>query len=190
MTKPKVKKINSGVKITGDWDEICDYSRRLENIIEKFSEDKKSVEDYNGWRPREKESEKDVAKKTAEKASIDEKQVEKDFNGTDKELEEAGKNIKKSVDDLSNGCSPGKGIKDASKNIGKVIGAKSIKSIRKMEKTIYERVMLKFNPFYFDTEEFSLNLEEQNGDGYVLTLNITDEVLRKKIIDSFKDELE
>ena len=188
MTKPKVKKINSGVKISGDWEDICDYSRKLELVIEKYSKDKKSIEDFNGWRPRERETEKEVAEKTAEKACMNEKQVEKDFNGTDEELEEAGENIKKSVDDLSNGCNPGKGIKDASKNIGKVIGAKSIRSIRKMEKGIYERIMLKFNPFYFDTEEFSINFEDKNGDGYVLTLNITDETLRKKIINSLKDE--
>ncbi|MGM0404791.1 MAG: DUF5828 family protein [Thermoplasmatota archaeon] len=188
MTKPKVKKINSGVKILGEWEDICDYSRKLESVIEKYSKDKKSVDDFNGWRPREKETKKEVAEKTAEKACMNEKQVEKDFNGTDRELEEASENIKKTVDDISNGSNPGKGIKDASKNIGKVIGAKSIKSIRKMEKTIYERIMLKFNPFYFDTEEFSVNLEDKNGNGYVLTFNIPDEDLRKKIINSLKDE--
>lgn len=189
MTKPKVENINSGVKITGDWDDICDYSRKLEKVIENFAEYEKTVKDFNRWRPREEETKRDIAEKTAEKASMEELQLERDYNGTEKELGDARKNIKKSIDDLSNGNNPGKGLKKASKNLGKVIGAKSVKSMRAMEKSIYERIMLKFNPYYFDTEEFSVNLEEKNNENYVLTLNIPDEMLREKIVTSLKDEL-
>jgi len=100
MTKAKVKKVNSGIQLTGDWDDICNGSRTMEEVIERFSNNKKSVDDFNGWRPRETDTEKEIAEKTAEKACINEKQIENDFHGTGKELEEAGKNIKKSMEDI------------------------------------------------------------------------------------------
>jgi len=76
-------------------------------------------------------------------------------------------------------------LKNATRNIGKVIGVKSVSSLRKIEKLIYEHVMLKFNPYYFDTEDFSVSLEINNniiGDkGYKLTLNNNDEKFRREL---------
>ncbi|MFO7791880.1 MAG: DUF5828 family protein [Candidatus Saliniplasma sp.] len=189
MTEPIVKKTNSGFSIPGNWEDICSFTKELEDIIEIHINDEDSIKEFNGWRPKEEETEKEVEEKTAQNASISPKKVEKDFNGTKKEFSEAGENIKKSVNDLSNGKNPSVGLKDASKNISKVIGAKSLESVRKIERMIYEKIMLKFNPYYFDTEHFSVNLEEGREGKYILTLNIPDEDLRKKIsIDFERDD--
>ncbi len=188
-----------------------------------------SIEGYNKWRPREEEDEKDIKKKTAEGASMEEKNVEKDFKGTDEELKTAGKKVKEgingakekgksaiveikeeasdSVNKFVNGDSEKekKGskddrssaedekstteeLKDASKCINRLVGSKSIKSLRKMEKAIYEQVMLKFNPYYFDTEHFSVNLEEKNEDHYLLTVNIPDDDLRDTIKKGLRED--
>ncbi len=186
MTQAKVKKINSGVQIIGDWGDICSSSRTMESVIERFSDRDQSVDDFNGWRPREKDTKKNIVAKTAKNACLEEKQIEKDFNGTESELEEAGKNLKKSINDLSKGRNPGKGLKDASKNIGKVIGVKSVGSLRKIERLIYEHLMLRFNPYYFNTEDFYVSLEKNksiNGDKrYILTLNNHNEKLRDELM--------
>jgi len=236
MNKQKPETTHSGIKVEGDWDEICGFARDLEGILKESYEKEDSAEDmddsiegYNKWRPREEEDEKDIKKKTAEGASMEEKNVEKDFKGTDEELKTAGKKVKEgingakekgksaiveikeeasdSVNKFVNGDSEKekKGskddrssaedekstteeLKDASKCINRLVGSKSIKSLRKMEKAIYEQVMLKFNPYYFDTEHFSVNLEEKNEDHYLLTVNIPDDDLRDTIKKGLRED--
>jgi len=41
--------------------------------------------------------------------------------------------------------------------------------------------MLKFTPYYFDTEDLSINLEKKGKDRYILNVNIMDEKIRNKI---------
>jgi len=251
MNKQKPETTHSGIKIEGGWEDICGFARDLEEILkesyekEETSEDiDDSIEDYNKWRPREEEDENELSKRTAEEASMEEKNVERDFKGTDKELKSAGEKVKESIngakekgksaivelkDDASksvNGLvksepentqkksietderskdpgkeanegidetanekkSPSIQLKEASKCINRLVGSKSIKSLRKMEETIYEQVMLKFNPYYFDTEYFSVNLEEKNDDSYLLTVNIPDEELRQTIKEGLEEE--
>ncbi|MFP4000619.1 MAG: DUF5828 family protein [Thermoplasmata archaeon] len=241
MSKQKQKTTHSGIRIEGNWEEICGFARDLERILKESYEKEDtaenmddSIEGYNKWRPREEEDEKDLSKRTAEQAAIKKKGVEKDFKGTNEELKSAGKKVKKGIngakdkgksaivelkDNASKGMnnlinnkskksqknvdrteentdppdkkkeikgteenkSPSAELKDASKSINRLIGSKSIESLRKMEEAIYEQVMLKLNPYYFDTEHFSINLEEKDDDHYLLTVNIPDDELRKTI---------
>lgn len=176
---PKIETTNAGLKYEGTWKEICDFSRDLDSTFKKCVPNGDSIIEYEKWMPRENENGK-MEKKTAEEAAMKTKRVEKEFNGTKQEIDDAKKKVKESIEDVKNGKNPGKDLKDASKHIEKLIGAKSVKSLRKMEEIIYEKIMLKFNPCYFDTEEFSVNLKEK-GDNYVLTLNITDEEERQRI---------
>ncbi|MFP3871550.1 MAG: DUF5828 family protein [Candidatus Aenigmatarchaeota archaeon] len=187
----KVEYTHAGVEFRGDWDEVCIFARSLETVMEENSSDEEAVEKYNKWRPREKEDEKDITKKTVEEASIEKKGVEDGYDGPKEELEKAGEKIKKGVaetvkiDDSDEGSSTEK-IKRASKNIERLVGAESIRSIRKLEKLIYQGLMLRFNPCYFDTEEFSISFKKGNGgDGdakaYVLAINISDDGLRDKV---------
>lgn len=253
MNKQTPKTTHSGIKIEGGWENICGFARDLEGILKESYEKEDtaenmddSIEVYNKWRPREGEDEEEISKRTAEEASMEEKNVEKDFKGTDEELKSAGEKVKKSIngakekgksaitelkDDASNSVdslvkadqensqkdsnrtdekvkptseetkgninesiqekkSAANELKDASKCINRLVGSKSIKSLRKMEEAIYEQMMLKFNPYYFDTEHFSVNLEEKNDDDYLLTVNIPDEELRKTIKKGLKEEKE
>jgi len=251
MNKHKPETTHSGIKIEGSWEDICGFARELEGILKESYEKEDTAEDmddsiegYNKWRPREEEDEKDISKKTAEEASMEKKDVEKDFKGTDEELKSAGKKVKKGIngakekgksaivelkDDASKGVnslvkakangsqkdsdethersesaeketeedvnesdnkqkSASAELKEASKCINRLVGSKSIESLRRMEKAIYEQVMLKFNPYYFDTEHFSVNLEEKNDDHYLLTVNIPHEKLRETIKKGLEEE--
>lgn len=186
MKKPKMQEKNAGLEFEGRWDDICIFARTFERVIEENTPDEESIEEYGEWRPKEDEDEKDISEKTAENVCLKEKKVEKEYNGAKEELEDAGEKIKNGV----NGDEPPvENIKEASKNVEHLVGAESIRSIRKLEKMIYEEVMLRFNPYYFDAEEFSVNLKKiTNGgeDHYKLTVNIPSEELREKV----QDELE
>ncbi len=248
MNKQTPETTHSGIKIEGDWEDMCGFARKLEGILKKSYEKEiptedmdDSIEGYKKWRPREEEDEEELSKRTAEEASIEEKDVEKDFKGTDEELKSAGKKVKEGINgakekgksaivEIKEGASEGVNslvksesedsqddssknnensrsedkekdgestderksasgeLKDASKCINRLVSSKSIKSLRKMEEAIYEQVMLKFNPYYFDTEHFSVNLEEKNEDHYLLTVNIPDEELRETIKKGLKED--
>ncbi len=176
-----IEKTNSGLKTVGSWHEITELCIELENLFEEYVEDEEEIDRYDDWRPREEEDEKDVQEKTAEEAAIDHKQIEDDFEGTKEELGDAEKKLIESLHDVLNGKSPVEDLQEAVKDIEILIGAKSVDSIRKIEEAIYKRLMLKFNPYYFDTEDFSVNLDHEKKGEYVFCINITDEALRSHI---------
>ncbi len=189
----------SGMKSEGNWDEICDFARKLENILKTVSEEKEkktikqiiseykiSIKRYHEWRPREEEDEKIISKRTAINASLKIQKVEKEFNGTTKELQIAGKKVKQTINIRKNKEKSTDELKDVSKCIYRILGAKSVSSIRKLETFIYEKIMLRFNPYYFDTEHFSVNLQRINNGKYRLTVNISNDTLRKMIRNSYE----
>ncbi len=181
MENGEVEIINSGVKITDIWDNICEFCREIEDVLEEFVSDSEEIEDFDDWRPREDESTTELKERTAEQASLRERKVEEDFEGAEKELSKASEKVSNSVKEIVNNGKPGKELKDASKKISNLIEAESLGSIRKMEKAIYKKFVLKFTPYYFDTEDLSINLEKNGGDKYTLTVNILDEEAREEI---------
>ena len=180
-----VEVTTSGLEFEGDWEDICDFSEELEMVMKLYLEDKDEIEEYDDWRPREEDTEKDVKEKTAEEAAVKEKDIEKDFEGAKEELGEAEEKLADSVHDVLNGIDPSHDMKEALLKIEKVVGVESVRSIRKVEEIIYKKLMLKFNPYYFDTEDFSVNLERKKDHHYVLTINVTDEELREHFQESF-----
>ena len=181
---------NAGIRYQGDWEEICDFADYISDIIDEHIDDGDALSDYNRWKPEEDGTEGELSKKTAENASMEETQMEKDFNGAKEELNDARDNLLDSIEHAANGDDPRGKIKEACRKIGRAMGAKSIETIRVLEMQIYDKIMLQLNPFYFDEENFSINLEKNNGtDVYTLTLNITDERIRETVKDRMKEDL-
>lgn len=186
MSEPNLELTNAGLKVEGDWKEVCVFAKNIESFFDENAADERSVEEYDHWRPREEEDEKELIKRTARKACLDKKEVEEVFNGAREELEAAGENIKKGMNGEEHRA---ENIKEASRDIERLVEAESIKSIRKLEKMIYEDIMLRFNPYYFDTEDFSVNLEKISDGGderYKLAINVSNEEMRKKIKDEVR----
>ncbi|MFP3871551.1 MAG: DUF5828 family protein [Candidatus Aenigmatarchaeota archaeon] len=183
MKNQKIEVTNSGVQFKGGWKEVCHFARSVEDAMEKGRPDEESLQDYEDWRPREEEDIEELSEKTAKKACIKKKKVEKEYNGAKEELDRAGRRIKNSVSKNS-----AENFKKASKSLERVFEAGSIKTIRILEKMIYSQIMLRFNPCYFDTDFFSVNLEE-SGEGkkkdYRFSVNISDDRLRERV----KEEL-
>ena len=186
---PNVEMTNAGLKCKGSWDDICDFARELEGVMKECVANEDSIEQFDEWRPRENEDYSDMTERTAEKAAIGEKHVEEEFNGAKQEMKDVEADVKKAFDDVINGGKAGEDIKDSSKHFERLVEAESVRSLRKIEEIIYKKIMLKFNPDYFDTENFSVNLEKNHED-YVLTINVTDEDNRKSIKDLVKREEE
>jgi len=181
-----LKPTNSGISYLGNWDEIVLFSHVLAKFLEKSAPHQDAVEEYEEWMPKDPDDDKDMKEKTADEACIEETQVEKDFNGANEELKDAQNKLKDSVKDIANGENPAKDLGKAAKDIKRLVGAGSLKSLRILEKSIYKHIMLNFNPYYFDTEDFSVNLHKIAEEKYKLAINISDEDLKKKVQDRFK----
>ncbi len=144
------------------------------------------MDSYREWKPEKTEVASDLQKKSAKKASMNKRKIEKDFEGNKKEIENV-------VDDFSGNKKHKtfmERFRDISQRMGRIIGANSFQFFRGLEERIYEFLMLKFNPNYFDTEEFSVNVEKKEEDSYIFTLNVLDKELRKRIKDRFRDVLD
>ncbi len=158
---------HSGVSMKGDWEEICGFAKGFEKVIEKAEVRDKTVHRYHNWRPRSDDSKEDIKKKTVEGARLDISELEK--NG-----------LAKKVDDISDCEDTGK-IKTATSKVVKDLYLGSAKYFSKMEKIIYENMMLKFNPYFFDDVGFSANLYVKSQEDCQLKFNFTDSVMRDKV---------
>ncbi len=176
---------NSGLKFEGNWHEIVLFAHVLAHFLKDTAPHRESVEEYEEWMPEEDEDEEDMIEKTADEACLDHYQVEDDFNGVHDELRDAEHKLKDSINDIAHGESPTKDLSEAAKDIEILVAAESIISLRKLERSIYKHIMLKFNPYYFDTEDFSVNLKKTREDRYALSINISDDELRKKVQERF-----
>jgi len=179
--KPKtVKEINAGVQAEGSWNSVCNFFKEFESTVEKYL-DNSSVERLNRWRPREDDCKEEVKEKTAREACTGKKKIEKECKGGRKELKEASEKMSKSVKKMKKGEECREELKEATTKVAKAFGAKTLKTARKTEMFIYEKVMLKFNPYYFDEEKFSVNLKKDGSNEYTTTVNVSDENLRRSI---------
>ncbi|MFP3872111.1 MAG: DUF5828 family protein [Candidatus Natronoplasma sp.] len=177
----EIEQTNSGVRLEGSWEEVSEVCVELEDLLEEYVCDEKEIERLDEWRPRGGEDEKEIEEKTAKEAAVGQKRVEEEFKGTKEELKDAEDKIKRSFNDIANRESPVKDMEVALKDLEILIGAKSVGSLRKAEEVIYKKLMLKFNPCYFDTEDFSIGLDHKKGDQYVFSVNISDEDLRDHV---------
>ncbi len=188
MTEPKdVKHTNSGIEKEGDWEEITDFAEDVEKAIEDTSIKNDSIKKYKEWRPRKEDDTEKVKKKTVKQASIDKKKPEEDSNGS-KDLVEASKKVAEAGKKVGKREKPDREIKDASKEVSNFVMSKTITSVRKFEETIYSDMMLRFNPYFFDTKEFSVDMRSQKNGRYILGVNIPDEECRNDVQTRFRED--
>ena len=182
----EVEITNSGLRFEGDWERVCDFSKKLEDVMNDYIESKRELDDFDEWRPHENDSDEDMKEKTAEEAVVGEQKIEEGFEGAKEELGKAEEKMIDSIEDIKNGIDPSKDLKAALVELEKILGVESLRSIRKIEKTIYKKLMLKMNPYYFDTEDFSVNLDFEKDDLYCLKINMSEDDLREHVQDRFE----
>lgn len=179
----KVKETNSGVRAEGDLHDVAEVAEEVEKVMdseENISED--SVKKFNDWRPRREDKTRDIKEKTVEKAAIDKKDAEKESNGVKEDLSEAKEDIKKKKE-------PEKVVK-ASKKATRPFMSKLFSNIRKMEKILYSKLMLRFNPYFFDSTNVSADIREKRNGDYRMDVNMTESQARENLQSNLKDKEE
>ncbi|MFW6304340.1 MAG: DUF5828 family protein [Candidatus Saliniplasma sp.] len=173
MSTKSIELTNSGVKLKGDWNQVCHFAEGFEEVIEEAEASDESVSRYKNWRPRKNESKKDIKKKTVDEAKVDPEKLE---NG----------GLAKKADEIasSNGQ---KSFKTKTSKAMKELYIGSARLVSMVEEIIYGKMMLQLNPYFFDNEDFSANLELKNQDNCELNFHFSDEKMRDRVKNIVKE---
>lgn len=179
MPEDSIEETNSGVRKEGDLEEIAEFAREVEDVMKEEDAREDSIEKFEDWRPREDDQEEDIKRKTVKAASIPEKRMEKDSNGV-KDVADAGEKAIKAGKKIGKRENPGKDVKDASKKFVQPFYSLSARVTRNIEEKVYSDLMLKFNPYFFDTEDFSADLRSKKNE-YVIDVDVADKSSRESL---------
>lgn len=180
----------SGFRVTGEWDEIVEHGERISYTLKKIDvgEYQDYLDEYNNWRPKAVENNKDISKKTADKASIDEDDNEKNNNPKD-EINKAREKVSESVSDISD-KEPKKAYNDTSESAKHAYNAVrniSRKTFRKGEEAVYENIMTKLSPYYFDNKLISANVSQISNNKYEFEVNVNVDNIKQNVSDDLQD---
>jgi hypothetical protein len=172
----------SGFKVRGDWGAVVEHGERITRALRDsgFGEDDEAFHDWDEWRPKAHERlSEDVNEKTADQASVREGQGERAGKSADDDMREAGERLTESYEalDEEDAQSAIEKWQDSLDHVGRAVDTAGRKALRKVENTVYRRVMTRFTPYYFDNDLVSANIQ-RTGDEYVFEVNINDDDLK------------
>lgn len=175
----KLEKTNSGVKKEGDLEDIAEFSEDVKDAMSDGDVKEDSVKDFDSWRPKKNDDEENIREKTVKNASMSEKKSEKQSEGLKKDFSKAGKAVKDAGKKIENGENPQSKLKKVPKRVFRPFNSISVKTMRNLEEKVY-RSMTRFNPYFFDADEFSADLKKSKG-SYVMDVNVPDEKHRNNL---------
>ncbi len=177
----------SGFKVRGDWGEIVEHGERITQALRELGADeefREAFDEWDEWRPKAHEDiDGDVSEKTAEQAHTQEGPGERAGKEPDEDIRTAGEKLSESYDKL--GEDTDEAVDRWGESIDYVTRAADSagrKAIRKVEDTVYKRVMTQLAPYYFDNELISANVTRSN-DAFVFEINVNDDDLKDEVAD-------
>lgn len=184
----EVEETNTGVKKTGSWEDISRFGKKVEKALKTAGIKEESVKRFSDWRPRVEEAEADVKEKTLEAATIEEKEIEVQEENVKKHLGDASDKIAEAGDKVKQGETPEHEIAVASKDAAIPLVSKIFKALRILETFIYDKFIMRFNSFYLDTGDLSVNVSNAKKGNYTMDVKVSREEHRDNLHDSFGAE--
>ncbi len=185
----------SGFKVRGSWGDVVEHGERITRALREEEIEARSpamhsaFNEWDEWRPKSHERlSKDVNKKTADQASVTEGEGEKAGKAASDDVKTAGQKLSESYDRIENGDDEG-AVERWQDSIGYVTRAADSagrKAIRRVENTVYQKVMTQLAPYYFDNVLISANIQKQarsNGEEpqFVFEVNVNDDELKAAV---------
>ena len=178
----------SGFKIRGAWGDVVEHGERITRALRDAGVDSDAFEEWDEWRPKSHERlREDVGEKTAEQASVAEGEGEKAGKDPDEDLQTAGERLSESYEHVENGDSD-EAVERWSESLGYVARAADSagrRALRRVENTVYQRVMTQIAPYYFDNELVSANIQQSTrGEGdieFIFEVNVNDDDLKDEV---------
>ncbi|WP_276299599.1 DUF5828 family protein [Halorussus lipolyticus] len=189
----------SGFKLRGTWGDIVEHGERITEALREAGASGDAYEEWEEWRPKHHERlGEDVSEKTAEQASVDEGKGEQKGKAPDDDLKTAGEKISESYEKLEDEETDEALDKwqDSVSYVARAADSASRKALRKVEDTVYQKVMTRLAPYYFDNDLISANVQQVGrGDGeeqFVFEVNINDDDLKDQVsrkLADYEDEV-
>jgi hypothetical protein len=182
----------SGFKRRGTWGDAVEHGERITRALrdhgaaESYAD---AFEAWDEWRPKSHERlREDVSEKTADQASVGEGAGEKAGKEPEDDLQTAGEKLSESYEKVENGETD-TAVERWQDSIDYVVRAADTagrKALRKVEDTVYQKVMTQMAPYYFDNELVSANIQRTTrGERpeFVFEVNVNDDGLKEAVSD-------
>ena len=190
----------SGFKRRGTWGEIVEHGERITAALREADAPEvypDAFEAWVEWRPTAHEQmESEVNEKTAEQASVSEGKGEAKGQSADEDLQTAGERLAESYEAVEENDANGAVEKwqDSLDYVARAADTAGRKAIRKVEDTVYRKVMTQVAPYYFDNELVSANLQRvRSQEEFVFEVDINDDDLREQVREhlySFENDID
>lgn len=181
-----MEKTNSGVKEKGEWYEIAEFGRQLEEVMEDRGVDGDSLEKFREWRPKEEEAENDMKRKTVDEAVVNRKKVEDKDDGMREGVKEASGKMAEAGKKAVNGGGTEKEVVEASEDVVIPVFSRLVKVFRRFESMVYSRFSLRDNRYYLDTEDFSVDVKSKDGE-YEIDVSVPEKGFREEVKRSMEE---
>ena len=180
----------SGFKQRGDWGDVVEHGERITLALREAGVDGDAFHDFDDWRPKTHERiDEDVSEKTAAQASVGEGEGEKAGKTPGEDLQTAGEKLSESYERVEADDTEGAVERwgESITHVARAADSASRKAIRKVEDTVYRKVMTQVAPYYFDNELVSANVTQVNrsepGEQFVFEVNVNDDDLKSRVSD-------
>ncbi|WP_435155911.1 DUF5828 family protein [Haladaptatus sp. DFWS20] len=191
----------SGFKLRGSWGDIVEHGERITQALREADVSGTAFEEWDEWRPKSHERlGEDVAEKTAEQAHVSEGKGEQAGESPDDDLRTAGEKLTESYEKLEKDDTEGAMDRwqDSVNYVARAADSASRKAIRKVEDTVYQRVMTQLAPYYFDNDLVSANIQqtsrmEDGEEGFIFEVNVNDDELKESVsalLSTYEDEID
>ncbi len=153
----------SGFKLRGSWGDIVEHGERITQALREADASGDAFTEWDEWRPKAHERlGEDVAEKTAEQAHVSEGKGEQAGESPDDDLRTAGEKLTESYEKLEEDDTEGAVDRwqDSVNYVARAADSAGRKAIRKVEDTVYQKVMTQLAPYYFDNELVSANIQQ------------------------------
>ncbi len=177
----------AGFKTTGTWADVVEHGERISRALRECGVEGEDFDDWEAWRPKSTEHiETDVSEKTADQASVAKGAGERKGKSPNEDLRTAGQRLTESYEDLEEDTDAA--IDKWHNSVDYVTRAADSagrKMLRRVEHTVYQKVMTQLAPYYFDNGLISANITRAggNGDGerFVFEVNINGDELKARV---------
>ncbi len=182
----EVEETNSGVKKSGNWEEVAEFGEEVKEAMEQSEMDEESVEEFDDWRPKTTEAENDMKKKTVDEALLREKEIEEQSNGVKEDLKDASEKMAAAGKKAAKKQTPEKEMMEASEEAARPFISTALKSFRKFEQLVYSKLILRGKRYYLDTDDFSVDVKSHR-EGYQMDLSVPEEEQRDLLKRNIED---
>ena len=153
----------SGFKVRGDWGDVVEHGERIALALREVGVDGDAYYEFDEWRPKTHERiDEDVSEKTAAQASVDEGKGERAGKSPGDDLQTAGEKLTESYEKVEENDTESARERwgESIEHVARAADSASRKALRKVEDTVYRKVMTQMAPYYFDNELVSANVQE------------------------------